>query len=135
MLSQLWLAPLLAICAMFASFAPAPQAVRLQDPVVWSQLCEDGVVAALHVDGTMTATKLTEEGVLVTSTTALAPQGTSNAPVPTVTTSYKDADGMTHTVTTPIPSTTPAGLESSMQTHRTLVRLMKQIYPPAPTTP
>jgi hypothetical protein len=116
---------LLALCMFFAP-APAPQD---PDPLlVWM----DGtVVMALHQDTNITASVLAEDGVIVTSTTA--PQSPGGGTAPTLTTSYLDKNGATHTITTPVVSTTPAGLESAKTTHRALVQLMQGMYPPKTT--
>jgi hypothetical protein len=114
----------------------APSAV---DPgVVWSHVSSEGVVSMLFDDGSAATMLVDVEGTVTVSAANAAiahalPQGpTTGGPIPTLTTAYKDEDGMTHTITTPIPSTTPAGLESALRVHRDLVRLMKGIYPPAP---
>lgn len=120
---KLMLAPLFAVLAFFADSGPP------QDPIVWSETNAEGVVLALHVDKTFTASKMTEEGVLVTSSTA-APQGTGTAPTPTLTTTYTGVDNMVHTITTPVVSTTEGGLAAAIQTHKALVALMKAHYPP-----
>jgi hypothetical protein len=122
-----FMAPVFLVLALFSgAHDPGPQ----QDPIVWSQVDKDGVVSALHQDGTLTASKLTEEGVLVTSTSAEPPQGGGTSPTPVVTTTYTGQDHSTHTITTPIASTTPAGLAAAMQTHKALVALMKVSFPP-----
>lgn len=129
---MLKLFPLLAALALLMGFAPSPTEVdSVQDPVVWSQVNDDGVVLALQQSGTLTASTVVEaEGVFVTSTTASPPA--DGDPVPSLSTTYTDTSGSVHTITTPIPSTTPAGLASAMTTHKTLVALMKQNFPPAP---
>ncbi len=128
MLNHLWIAALL---VLIPSGWGAPAAQDPSDPIVWSQVQEDGVVLALHVDKTFTASKMTEEGVLVTSSTA-PPQGTGSAPTPMLTTTYKDRDDVTHTISTPVVSTTPGGMAAAITTHKDLVALMKAHYPPHP---
>jgi hypothetical protein len=128
MLNHLWIGPLMALVVLLPGASPAPPE-SVQDPVVWSQVVDDGVVLALHTDGVFTASKLSE-GELVTSTTAPPPQGTGTAPTPTLTTTYTGVDNMVHTITTPVVSTTEGGLAAAIQTHKALVALMKAHYPP-----
>jgi hypothetical protein len=128
MLSKLMLAPLLALMAFLgAGFEPVHEVN--QEGIVWSETTKDGVLLALHDNGHYTASVLSE-GAIVTSTTA--PQGQGPAATPTLTTTYTGADGSIYTVTTPIASTTPAGMKSAMTTHQTLLALMKVTFPPAP---
>lgn len=121
--------------------AVAVALVKLDPGVVWSEVDRDGLISLLFDDGSAVTMKLAADGGVSTSAADAAilrapPQGpVGNAPTPSITTSYKDEDGMTHTITTPIVSTTEAGLDAAMQTHRKLVRLMKGIYPPAPAGP
>jgi len=62
-----------------------------------------------------------------------SPQGpVGQGPLPTLTTAWKDKLGVTHTVSTPIPSTTPAGLAKATQLHNSLVTLLQGLHPPAP---
>lgn len=126
MLNHLWIVALL---VLIPSGWGAPAAQDPSDPIVWSQVQEDGVVLALHVDKTFTASKMTEEGVLVTSSTA-PPQGTGSAPTPMLTTTYTGVDNMVHTISTPVVATTEGGLRAAIETHKALVALMKAHYPP-----
>lgn len=63
----------------------------------------------------------------------LGDQGQDPMPATTLTTTWTDDNGVTHTVTTPIPSSTPAGLNRSRTLHLDMVRWMQQIYPPRTT--
>ena len=51
---------------------------------------------------------------------------------PQLTTTWTDAKGVTHSVSTPIASTTPAGLNRAVQTHQALVTTLQGLYPPKP---
>lgn len=125
-----------ALVSLFVSllFAmPPPPMAKLDPAVIWSQVDKDGTVSLLFDNGGATTMQVDSEGsVSVSSADAMIPQGPSTTgPTPSITTSYKDEDGMTHTINTPIVSTTEAGLNAALETHRKLVRLMKGIYPPA----
>lgn len=124
------LSSLFALFAFVVSVVTPPAKVTKQDPVkVWM---EGPVVMAMFDDGSF-ASGMMEEGVLIVSTAdARVPQSPSGS-VPTITTSYQDKNGATHTVSTPITSTTPAGLQSAKQTHQALVTMMQQLYPPKVT--
>lgn len=104
--------------------------------VVDSKLVADAVVS-VHDDAAVSMVGLVlPEKVLVCSVAdgfeRDSPQGQNPAPVSSLQTTWKAADNTSHTVTTPIVSTTPAGLERAIQLHTDLVRSMKIIYPPVP---
>ena len=110
-----------------------PQVVEHQDPV-WVRV-EGKLVLALHEDQSWSCSMVDDEGQLSVSRADVAtPQG-QQAQVPVLTTSYVGTDGATHTVTTPVSSTTPAGLAAAGETHKRLVAWMQTTYPPRPVPP
>jgi len=99
--------------------------------VVESQLLGDSIVS-VHADASVSSvTAMAAEKVLVCSVADAAGDASTGDPIPNLTTSWKDQQGGTHTVSTPIPSATPAGQQRAVQQHRELVGLMQQVYPPA----
>lgn len=58
------------------------------------------------------------------------PQGSE--PVPHLTTSWVDARNVTHTVVTPIASSTAAGVQRAFELHEKLVELLQRAHPPKP---
>lgn len=97
------------------------------DPIVWHQFTAGGNVFALHASGAFTNSGIVD-GELVTSTSARAPVFALDEP--TVTTSWKDAQGGTHTITTPIVGTTPAARARCIALHEELVKALQALHPP-----
>lgn len=96
-------------------------------------------VIAFHVDGSLSAVEFdaTEGVVLRTiangSAAMLAAAGASSDmgdPVPALSASWKDAQGVQHTVTTPITGTTDAALQRSLALHNRIVAIMQAAHPP-----
>lgn len=124
-----------------AAAAPTVPAGILSE-VVWCAIDrETGGVLALHDDYRLTLSLLDVETNLVQTTTAASgaalwfvfPQGpVVGGPLPSLTTTYKDVGGATHTITTPIVSDTEAGLDKARKLHKRLVQMMQQDFPPAP---
>jgi hypothetical protein len=84
-----------------------------------------------HEDGKLTElAPLDSEGIILASFGRAPNDQSPQQPVPTLQTSWTDANGVTHTVTTPIPSTTPAGLQAATALHTNLVQIMQTRYPP-----
>lgn len=101
-------------------------------PIVDSTFVGDAI-ASVHADGSASlvgAVSLTEE-VLVCSVANASQDDVGDPPVANLTTQWKDDSGSTQTVSTPIVSTTPGGLDRAIEIHRDLVRRMKVVYPPA----
>lgn len=97
------------------------------DPIVWHQFTAGGNVFALHASGAFTNSGIVD-GELVTSTSARAPVFALDEP--TVTTSWRDANGGTHTITTPIVGTTPAARARCIALHEELVKALQALHPP-----
>lgn len=112
--------------------------LALQPPVVL-QLERQGVIYSLHNDGSSSAVTFeVSSGLLYTS---LADAGSAtqarlgDPPLPTVTTTWTDANGVTHSVSTPFPGNTPAALRRTLDLHNQLVLLQQTLHPPAPPKP
>lgn len=120
--------------ALFGSGPPLPDPDP--NPIVMTTVV-DGVVVNVHANLTLsTFDYIPEENVLLTSFAASgALPGGPNDQLPTLTTSWVDAQGVTHTVATPIPSTTPDGLQRATDLHRRLVGILQAAHPPRPVPP
>lgn len=115
---------------VFVSALPAQS-----DPPVWSQLAGDAILST-HASGELSVSCfLADEGVVLSSTTGAVQGGPPPDPLPMLTTSWVDADGVTHTVSTPVASPTPAGIQRAINLHDQLVQLMRLGHPPAPVPP
>lgn len=120
-----------ALCLFFMMLLPS-----LSQPVS-SVIIDDLTVMSVHQKGEVSlVSPIFEENVMAISVAELEgdPQQ-GPEPVPHLTTSWVDNLGVTHTVTTPIPSSTPAGLKKSTDLHDALVKLMQAKNPPRPVPP
>ena len=65
--------------------------------------------------------------------TGVVEYSTAIADYPSLTTSWKDAGGITHEVTTPLPTGSPSAgqILTAITRHKRLVDAMKGVYPPA----
>ena len=106
---------------------PCAVAVDDADPIVWLQVTPSGNVLCLRASGTFTNAGLID-GAIVESTSARV--HAFDFDEPTLTTSWKDAQGGTHTVTTPIVGTTPAARKRCIELHEELVRALQALHPP-----
>ena len=131
------------LCAWVAPpQGPSPQIdarLRLESlaPVV-AQEFDGGAVWSLHADGTESLFGIATDGTLCSSfaSTGSKPQGPIGAPpVPQLRTSWCDALGVTHEVTTPIDSSTDAGVDRATALHEKLVARMQAKHPPRPCPP
>lgn len=99
----------------------------------------DGAVLTTWSDGLvlLVANDLSTYSVSsMSDETNRVPQGPIlDAQTPMLTTTWTDANGVTHTVQTPIPSTTPSGLTKAIDLHNQLVAALQALYPPRPITP
>lgn len=102
---------------------------RADIPVVdaWTHA---GGVLAFHIDRSVTFLNPTPDGLGVSIGDDDADEPAAQQ-VPELRTSYKDANDATHTIVTPVVSSTPAGLRNAIETHQRLVEAMQAIYPPA----
>lgn len=86
--------------------------------------------ATLHSDGMISLLSVSCDAGFA-SFYRRGPQGPiGNAENPAVQTTWVDRAGVTHSVSTPIPSATPAGLTRATQLHNQLVALMQAQFPP-----
>ena len=117
------------------------QMLELQS-VVATSITTEGDIWNLHANGLESLYGVSDDGEMVVSyygnskTGAKAPQGPiGGEPVPVLTTSWCDKDGVTHTVSTPIVSQTPAGVEKATKLHEQLVSILQAKHPPKPCPP
>lgn len=119
----------------------AKERLALLAPVVAQQF--DGAdVWTLHADGTESLFGISADGVLVASFASDGTQKNAAAqgpigqqPVPTLRSSWCDALGVTHEVTTPIDSSTSAGIDRATELHEKLVARLQAKHPPRPCPP
>ena len=99
-------------------------------------IVDGDILYAIHSPTVVSATRF-DDGVIQSSLAIDGPtdppQG--QAPVPVLTTTWTSADGVTHSVSTPVASTTPAGLANAEEIHHTLVTLRQRRDPPRPVRP
>ena len=104
-------------------------------PTVMKTVSCDRDKLSFHDSGVCSLVGMSAEGeLLIAVADNMNPEPVTQGqePVPHLTTSWTDVAGVTHTVSTPIASTTPAGLAKATQLHQTLVDLMQRNYPPRP---
>lgn len=99
------------------------------DPIVWLQLQRSGNVLAVHASGAL-SNSAAVDGVVLRSFGDAPAQMVTIGGEPTLTTTWRDAQGGTHTVTTPLAGSTPAAVERAVKLHEELVRTMQQLHPP-----
>ena len=102
-------------------------------PVVEQSVELPNTLVCLHADQSVSMVSVVPGADQLVCSVADArslPQGPAPAPLPSLSSSWVSDDNSSHTVSTPIVSTTPAGLDSAIELHRELVRRMKAIYPP-----
>lgn len=140
---------LFAILASLCAWVAPPQdpvngskdRLALLAPIV-AQEFDGADVWTLHADGTESLFGIDADGVLVSSFASdgsaknQATQGPiGSQPVPTLRTSWCDALGVSHEVTTPIDSSTPAGIDRATDLHEKLVARLQAKHPPRPCPP
>ena len=133
MLTRMLIAVLLLLAGLAAQ-SPQQRIEELGEPLS-VVICDDAIFA-VHATG-VSLSSLDDDGRLIGSVAtrgARHAQGTGD-PVPTLTTSWCDKDGVTHTVSTPIVSTTEAGLARATTLHNRLVAIQQAQHPPKPCTP
>ena len=92
----------------------------------------------VHIDDSLSLVTIAQDGTLLASFGDMELPKSMMAvddPVPTLTAQWCDADGVTHTVVTPIVSTTEQGLARALDLHTQLVRIMQNRHPPKPCPP
>lgn len=96
---------------------------------------------SLHENELVSMTGLAEDGELCMaiygtqgSASKFVAQGTDD-PVPSLKTSWCDAQGVTHEVVTPIVSQTEGGIDRAHALHEKLVAKMQAKHPPRPCPP
>lgn len=128
---------LFALVTLFCQPVPAQGFLPQLAAATWS-ISDTSYQLTEHKDGLISLVALqTVDGELVyslagESSAVSAAIGQNPAPTPTITTQWTDALGVTHTVSTPVPSTTPAGLAKAQATHDALVAALQAAHPPKP---
>ena len=79
--------------------------------------------------GGVTITSVGVDGVTLESTY------TQGEPLPSISTTWTDCAGVTHSVSTPIVSTTPTGTARAVEQHHIIVLALQRAYPPRPVPP
>lgn len=127
---------LTSIMLMLTCYAQETAKVRLESmaPVIAQSFDGDALVN-LHEDETVSMLSVAGDD-FVTSFYKAGLQGPIvGAETPAITTTWCDKKGVTHTVRTPIDSSTPAGIDRAVELHDKLVARMQQKHPPAPCPP
>jgi hypothetical protein len=88
-------------------------------------------VLAVHANRSLTYVQPSASGHMDVSF-ADDPQVGIDASIPGLSTTWTDVLGVSHGVTTPVASSTPAGIRRAIETHKELVKAMQQLYPPRP---
>ncbi len=118
-----------------------PAAVQVAEPVWTAVDAETGAVLVLHDDARLTLSEFDAATNAIVTATArrgamlFAPQGTPGGPLPTIKTTWTDAQGVQHEVTTPVDSATDAGIDRARRIHKRLVALEQADFPPRPVAP
>jgi hypothetical protein len=126
---------LLSLLFCFCAYAQAA------DPPLWTVAVDDPVsVLTTHSSGDLSlSTVLDAECVVVTSHGRVgqlaSTQSPPTDPIPVIRTAWVDKGGVTHEVTTPIVSSTEAGLQRAIDLHDRLVAIMQMGHPPRPVGP
>lgn len=108
----------------------APVVVQFErQQVLWS-IHEDGMVSAVHFNAAANAVEAS-----IGSDTSTIQQRLGDPPLPTVTTTWTDANGVSHSVSTPFPALSPAAMRRLLDQHNQLVTIMQGLHPPAPPKP
>lgn len=120
---------------------PIDARTRLESlsPIV-AQSIDGADVWTLHANGSESLFGVADDGTLVCSFATTGgkdgPQGPiGSQPVPTLRSSWCDALGVTHEVTTPIDSSTAAGIDRATDLHEKLVARLQAKHPPRPCPP
>ena len=104
-----------------------PYKQKLGQPIVTQQIVGTSL-ANLYQNGSAILVSFADgEAVLTFYNDQLPPD-----PVQVLTTSWTDAAGVTHTVSTPIIGQTPAALDRARKQHADAVKWLQGLYPPRP---
>jgi len=107
-----------------ASVLPAAEPPNL-GAVVTTQMVDATTVAQFHERGVSFAHLDLATLEVTTSYATQAP--------PIFTTSYRDIHGVTQTVTTQATGTSQQAILTAIKTHKTALRVMQSMFPPAPS--
>lgn len=131
---------LFAFLLFVAGSLPAPRVEQDPNPIV-ATCVVDGTTVNVHADRMLSVVELADEGTPLASfafegrevdAETIAPLLPPGDPLPMLTTTWTDAQGVQHTVSTPIVSQTPAGLAAATSLHDRLVAIQQRAHPPKP---
>lgn len=133
---------ILPLVAALALCAPAPAqdsgTLRLASDAPVVRVSYSGpILMAHHADGAVTGVHLesiiagTPQLSLFTGEGGDADKQTTGSEGPTLEHCWTDLHGAKVCVTTPVASTTAAGIARALKTHQALVAAMQKLYPPA----
>lgn len=115
------------------AFAAAFLRRRSELPVVNVATFAGGVLA-VHVDSSGTFVRVHDGGLVnvagVDEPEKGKAQGITDGPVPVLTTKWTDKKGMDHTVSTPVAGTGSSAMSRAIETHKSLVAALQELYPP-----
>lgn len=106
----------------FAVALPAQMSFFEKDPV--DVFLFQGDLVAVHADNSMTFTDI--DGLLKGDPV----QSTADEVLPILKTEWVDAKGVTHSVTTPVVTSTTTGFVKTLKKHQERVDAMQKIWPP-----
>lgn len=116
---------------LLVAFAPAqnlePYKQKLGQPIIAQQLVGTSL-ANLYQNGSVVFVGFAEGEMLLTFINDQLPPD----PVQVLTTSWTDAAGVTHTVSTPVVSQTPQAQARAREQHEAAVKWLQDKYPPRP---
>jgi hypothetical protein len=99
--------------------------------VIASELLDATTFLSYHEDGIVSVASVAEDRLFV----SWSGQQGGGDDLARLTTTWTDANGVTHSVATPIPSTTEGGIEKSLELHQKLVKKLQTLYPPRDPSP
>lgn len=99
-------------------------------PIVSTSAMPGGSLSNTYANGVTAVFSVATDGSPVVTFLEQGPM--PQEPVQTITTSWVDAQGVTHTVSTPVISQTPAGLQRAREQHEASVKWLQSKYPPRP---
>lgn len=96
-------------------------------PIVATNVLPGGTLTNVHQSGAIVALSIVDGFPVAT---LIDHEAAFGDPVQTLTTTYTDRNGVTHTISTPIIGQTPAALQRAQTQHLAMVQWMQQQFPP-----
>jgi hypothetical protein len=103
---------------------------ELSLPIVSTSALPNGSLSNTYSNGMTAVFSVATDGSPVVTFLDQSPM--PQDPVQMLTTSWVDAQGVTHTVSTPVISQTPAGVTRAREQHADTVKWLQGIHPPKP---